>query len=79
MQIDETVRSRQRRKSKGKTPASTASKPKTAKSLRKQKALEAEDINAQAVQEARKALRSGELDTPQAARRAAEALLKHGL
>jgi hypothetical protein len=37
------------------------------------------DINVQAVEEARQALRSGTLDTPEAARRAAQALLDSGL
>lgn len=37
------------------------------------------DVNPQAVEEARNALRSGELDTPEAARRAAEAILEQGV
>lgn len=37
------------------------------------------EVNAQAVAEAKKALLAGELDTPQAARRAAEAMLDQGL
>lgn len=42
-------------------------------------ALAVNDVNAQAVEEAKKALLSGELDTPEAARRAAEAILDSGL
>jgi hypothetical protein len=37
-----------------------------------------EDVDAKAVAEARALLSSGKLDTPQAARRAAENILKHG-
>lgn len=44
-----------------------------------QAALAADDVNVKAVEEARKALLSGELDTPEAARRAAETLLDHGV
>jgi hypothetical protein len=39
----------------------------------------AEEMNTAAVTRARELLRSGQLDTPQAARRAAEALLSIGL
>jgi len=42
-------------------------------------AMAAEDINEQAVAEARRLLASGQLDTPEAARRAAEALVNHGI
>lgn len=42
-------------------------------------ALAANDVNVQAVEEARKALLSGELDTPEAARRAAETILDQGI
>ena len=38
-----------------------------------------DDVNVQAVEAARKALLSGELDSPEAARRAAQAILDHGL
>ena len=38
-----------------------------------------EEIDEQAVAEARKLLRSGRLDTPEAARRAAEALINLGI
>ncbi|MBN1942933.1 MAG: hypothetical protein JW849_06530 [Phycisphaerae bacterium] len=41
--------------------------------------LAVDDVNAQAVEEAKKALLAGELDTPEAARRAAEAILDQGL
>lgn len=44
-----------------------------------QAALSAPEVNAQAVEEARQALLSGQLDTPDAARRAAEHLLDLGL
>jgi hypothetical protein len=43
-----------------------------------QAALAAEEVNVKAVEEARKALQNGELDTPEAARRAAEAILDLG-
>ncbi|MGB2821963.1 MAG: hypothetical protein WBF17_13350 [Phycisphaerae bacterium] len=39
----------------------------------------AEEINAKAVEEARALLQAGQLDTPEAADRAAEAILKMGL
>ena len=42
-------------------------------------AASAEEVNVQAVEEARALLDSGQLDTPEAARRAAEAILKTGL
>lgn len=42
-------------------------------------ALAVKDVNTQAVEEARKALLSGELDSPQAARRAAETILDEGV
>ncbi|MBN1554640.1 MAG: hypothetical protein JXA11_07835 [Phycisphaerae bacterium] len=41
-------------------------------------AMTTTDVDAKAVEEARKALLAGELDTPQAARRAAEAILDQG-
>lgn len=41
-------------------------------------AMSAPHVNAQAVEEARRALAAGELDTPEAARRAAEAILDKG-
>ena len=43
-----------------------------------QAAMGAEEVDEQAVAEARNLLRSGQLDTPEAARRAAEALLRLG-
>ena len=42
-------------------------------------AMAAEEVNTQAVAEARKLLRSGQLDTPEAARRAAQAILRLGI
>jgi hypothetical protein len=42
-------------------------------------ALAVNDVNTQAVEEARKALLSGELNSPEAARRAAEAILDQGV
>ena len=42
------------------------------------KAKASEEINSQAVAEARKLLKSGELDTPDAIRRAAEAIIRFG-
>ena len=42
-------------------------------------AMAAEEVDGQAVAEARKLLQSGQLDTPEAARRAAEALLMVGI
>lgn len=42
-------------------------------------AMAAEEINTQAVAEARRLLRSGELDTPEAARRAAETIMRLGI
>lgn len=44
-----------------------------------QAALSAPEVDAKAVEDARRALQSGELDTPEAARRAAERLLNLGL
>jgi len=43
------------------------------------RALAGEDVDAKAVAEARALLSSAKLDTPEAARRAAESILKHGL
>jgi anti-sigma28 factor (negative regulator of flagellin synthesis) len=42
-------------------------------------ALAENDVNTQAVEEARNALLAGELDTPEAARRAAETILDSGV
>ena len=42
------------------------------------KAMAAEDVNAAAVAEARRLLQAGELDTPEAAQRAAQAILQSG-
>lgn len=44
-----------------------------------QKAAGSDEVNQQAVEEARKMLESGQLDTPQAATRLADAILKFGL
>jgi hypothetical protein len=44
-----------------------------------QKAAASDEVNQQAVEEARKMLESGQLDTPQAATRLADAILKFGL
>ena len=43
------------------------------------KALAAPDVRPEAVEAARKALQAGELDTPQAARRTAQAMLDQGV
>lgn len=43
------------------------------------RASEADEVNSQAVREAKKALQAGELDTPEAAQRAAKNILDVGL
>jgi hypothetical protein len=43
------------------------------------KASAADDVNLSAVERARKMLESGELDSPEAAARAAKSLLSHGI
>jgi len=43
------------------------------------KSLETDEIDLMAVQEAQKALESGQLDTPEAAKAAAEDILKYGI
>jgi hypothetical protein len=42
-------------------------------------ALAGEDVNLQAIEEAKKLLASGQLDTPQAILRAAEAIIERGI
>ena len=67
--------------SKGKAPIKI-SKPKVQKAQRKvavQAAFESDEINTKAVEEAKRALAAGELDTPEVIKRAAEQILDSGL
>ena len=68
---------------KGKSPIKI-SKPKAAKTqsdgvLPDSDAIDSEEINAEAVEEAKKALAAGKLDTPEAIKRAAKEMLDSGL